>query len=121
MKKFMSLMLLVCACLLSQPVKAQPVSYTHLDVYKRQSLPILTEDKAYMMLWPVNVEVLNGDPEIKQANRLRAHIRSAVTVAVDGELCVAKLLCYALSDRYAVSHITLYIQGHRLREQQRYP
>ena len=30
------------------------------------SLPILTEDKAYMMLWPVNVEVLNGDPEIKQ-------------------------------------------------------
>lgn len=28
--------------------------------------PILTEDKAYMMLWPVNVEVLNGDPEIKQ-------------------------------------------------------
>ena len=41
MKKFMSLMLLVCACLLSQPVKAQQVtpdtvSYTHLDVYKRQ-------------------------------------------------------------------------------------
>lgn len=28
--------------------------------------PILTEDKAYMMLWPVNVEVLNGDPEIEQ-------------------------------------------------------
>ena len=24
---------------------------------------------------------------------------------------MAKLLCYALSDRYAVSHITLYIQG----------
>lgn len=28
--------------------------------------PILTDDKAYMMLWPVNVEVLNGDPEIEQ-------------------------------------------------------
>lgn len=28
--------------------------------------PILTEDKAYMMLWPVNVEVMNGDPEIDQ-------------------------------------------------------
>ena len=33
MKKFMSLMLLVCACLLSQPVKAQQaVSYTHLTL-----------------------------------------------------------------------------------------
>ena len=48
---------------------------------------------------------------IAYTNRLKAHIRSAVTVAVDGELCVAKFLCYALSDRYAVSHITLNIQG----------
>ena len=28
--------------------------------------PILTENKAYMMLWPVDVETLNGDPEIVQ-------------------------------------------------------
>lgn len=30
------------------------------------TLPILTDDQSYMMLWPVDVEVLNGDPEIKQ-------------------------------------------------------
>lgn len=28
--------------------------------------PILTDEQAYKMLWPVNVEVLNGDPEIEQ-------------------------------------------------------
>ncbi len=28
--------------------------------------PILTEEQTYMMLWPVDVDVLNGDPELKQ-------------------------------------------------------
>lgn len=28
--------------------------------------PILNEKQTYMMLWPVNVEVLNGDPKLKQ-------------------------------------------------------
>ena len=30
------------------------------------TVPILTEDKTYMLLWPVDVTVLNGDPKIKQ-------------------------------------------------------
>lgn len=42
---------------------------------------------------------------------LKAHIGTAVTVAVDRKLCVAKFLCYALCNRYAVAHITLNIQG----------
>lgn len=28
--------------------------------------PILNEKQTYMMLWPVNVEVLNGDSKLKQ-------------------------------------------------------
>ena len=48
---------------------------------------------------------------ITDTHCLKSHIRATVTVAVDGKLCVSQFLCYALSNRYAVSHITLYIQG----------
>ena len=36
------------------------------NVFGGTPQPVLTSDKAYMILWPIDVGVLNGDPEIKQ-------------------------------------------------------
>ncbi len=43
----------------------KPLVFSAKANYGSES-PILTEDQTYMMLWPVDVEVLNGDPMIEQ-------------------------------------------------------
>ena len=48
---------------------------------------------------------------ISDTHCLKSHIPAAVTFTVDRKLCVSEFLSDTLSNRYAVTHITLHIQG----------
>ena len=57
-----------------------PVSYTHLDVYKRQ---LLDNHKAYIQSW---IEILKNDPKIlfqaiKDAEKISDYIQEQAPIA----------------------------------------